>query len=315
MQSRYYNHITVHTDQVAITKTSDHSSKLTDEILWYLDLPKQLKPYTPSVKSYSLGKPCPWISLDLIPGGTMGDALTNDIWTKREWMSAMTSMWKVLKHFSQFKGTLSKACTYDMYIHKTRQRLSAFLHQNEWARQIHKQGYFRINGATFESPTILIQKQYDALLTLMEDPEITILHGDFCLSNLFFNTSTSEIKVIDPRGRFGGRGIYGDHRYDWAKLRHSLSGYEHLVRGHFAIKLDPYAIDLQIDMKPEHTWMRRLLDSWLGTRRLKSILLIEALLFLSMLPLHKDNTTRQLALFAKGTELLERALSERGEPA
>jgi len=310
MQARYFNSLKIHSNGTQITKTSDNTHKLLDEIVWYLDLPDELKHYIPKVHSFSLDRKFPSITLDFVPGGTLGDVLVAGEWNKREWGAAFRCMRQTLDDFTRFSGNVSKAYLYDMYIGKSRERMDRFLYQNEWARQVHARGYFRLNGKTRMSPTVMLQKGTEELLHLLEEPQITVVHGDFCLSNLFYSPQSNNMKAIDPRGNFGIRTIYGDHRYDWAKLRHSLTGYEHIVRGVFDINVESDSIDLRLGLNGDTVGLRNRLDSWLQPKQLTTIRIIEALLFLSMLPLHKDTPDRQLAFFALGTELLEQALSE-----
>ncbi|WP_127531392.1 hypothetical protein [Paenibacillus kobensis] len=310
MKTRYFNNLTVHSGGMHVTKTSEHVRKLIDEIIWYLDCPDELKSYMPTVQSFSLDRKFPSLTIDFIAGNTLGDALVAGNWTRREWDVAFRGLRRTLNDFKRFPGHLSKACLYDMYVSKTHERMNAFLHQCDWAKQVHSQGYLRLNGRTVLSPTVMLQKELGELLKLLEEPVISAMHGDFCLSNLFYSIETDSIKMIDPRGCFGVRTIYGDHRYDWAKLRHSLSGYEHIIRGKYKVKVETGAIELELGLDRETDRLRNMLDSWIGPDQLKKVRIIEALLFLSMLPLHKEESNRQLALFALGTERLEQALSE-----
>jgi hypothetical protein len=56
------------------------------------------------------------------------------------------------------------------------------------------------------------------------------------------------------------------------------------------------------------------LDSHIKTRwELNQIKLIEGLLFISMLPLHKDNFERQLALYSVGIQRLNEVLDNFGK--
>lgn len=50
-----------------------------------------------------------------------------------------------------------------------------------------------------------------------------LIHGDCTFSNLMIR-DTGEPVLIDPRGYFGFTKLYGDERYDWAKLYYSLKG-------------------------------------------------------------------------------------------
>ena len=50
------------------------------------------------------------------------------------------------------------------------------------------------------------------------------IHGDPTLSNNIYQSDSNSIKYIDPRGYFYNEGIYGDPRYDLAKLYYSIKG-------------------------------------------------------------------------------------------
>ncbi|MBR1866362.1 MAG: hypothetical protein IJ801_07640 [Lachnospiraceae bacterium] len=49
------------------------------------------------------------------------------------------------------------------------------------------------------------------------------LHGDCTFSNLMLRENGQPV-LIDPRGYFGFTQLYGDARYDWAKLYYSIVG-------------------------------------------------------------------------------------------
>lgn len=51
----------------------------------------------------------------------------------------------------------------------------------------------------------------------------SFIHGDCTFSNLMVREDGSPV-LIDPRGYFGFSELYGDVRYDWAKLYYSVAG-------------------------------------------------------------------------------------------
>ena len=63
-----------------------------------------------------------------------------------------------------------------------------------------------------------------AVASLSREGPGSIMHGDFCLSNILYDLRSRICKLLDPRGSFGASGIYGDPRYDVAKLYHSVYG-------------------------------------------------------------------------------------------
>lgn len=60
-------------------------------------------------------------------------------------------------------------------------------------------------------------------LEQLECSEFCFIHGDCTFSNLMLRENGALV-LIDPRGYFGFTEIYGDVRYDWAKLYYSIVG-------------------------------------------------------------------------------------------
>jgi Phosphotransferase enzyme family len=143
----------------------------------------------------------------------------------------------------------------------------------------------------------------------------TVIHGDLCCSNILYDPRTSLIKFIDPRGEFFDEGCYGDPRYDLAKLLHSFhGGYDFIL--HEMYQLTP-AGERRYDMSLLRSDTARQADSLLlellGSMTgydLRDLLTLEALLFLTMLPFHCDDTKRQTALYLRGLMLLKEAFDE-----
>ncbi len=66
-----------------------------------------------------------------------------------------------------------------------------------------------------------LQKKIDGLKSDCE--EFAFIHGDCTFSNLMVREDRSPV-LIDPRGYFGFSELFGDVRYDWAKLYYSIVG-------------------------------------------------------------------------------------------
>jgi Ser/Thr protein kinase RdoA (MazF antagonist) len=50
-----------------------------------------------------------------------------------------------------------------------------------------------------------------------------IIHGDLFFGNMLYDVNSETLKILDPRGNFGIDGIYGDIRYDIAKIHRKMS--------------------------------------------------------------------------------------------
>jgi 5-methylthioribose kinase len=137
---------------------------------------------------------------------------------------------------------------------------------------------------------------------------MSFIHGDFCMGNILYDVNSKLLKFLDPRGYFGKMSIYGDIKYDIAKLRHSFcSFYDFIVADLFKI-IEPaegqYFYNVYID--DYHRLIANKFDEVLIKKgyNLKLIKYVEALLFLSMASLHSNSLSRQKAMYVTGIRLL-----------
>jgi len=190
---------------------------------------------------------------------------------------------------------------------KTWRRLEQFL---ATAGPLHLDSALTINGRAVPSLRGIVTACLGQLRAIPCVPGI--LHGDLCLSNILFDSRSDRIKVIDPRG-LGEQGeitIVGDLRYDLAKLTHSIVGlYDHIIAGAFtldaALEGDAgrFALEIHADERIRQVQEVFLERSFPGELTAAGVMPLTILLFLSMLPLHSDNTQRQTALLANALRL------------
>ncbi|MBY5947410.1 capsular biosynthesis protein [Photobacterium rosenbergii] len=139
----------------------------------------------------------------------------------------------------------------------------------------------------------------------------TVLHGDLCFSNLLYDFRTSRVKVIDPRGltQLGELTIYGDIRYDLAKLSHSVLGmYDWIIAGYYSVVVKDYSIDFEVAGLKDHKKSQQIFVDMISDKYGISALNLYAMqiqLFLSMLPLHSDEPKRQQALMANAFRIYD----------
>ena len=115
-------------------------------------------------------------------------------------------------------------------------------------------------------------------------------------------------KFIDPRGNFIIDTIYGDYRYDLAKLRHCYHGrYDEIINDLFKVTEKKSGIDISY-FKKESNY--NIMDEIMKKNNINinDIELIEGLLFISMISLHSDYPERQLAFFIQGIKMLNNQL-------
>lgn len=161
-----------------------------------------------------------------------------------------------------------------------------------------------------EKPVSIYQILRQSEQFLPEDTEsLSVLHGDFCFSNILYDFRTNRIKVIDPRGitLSGDISIYGDVRYDVAKLSHSILGlYDWILAGYYNVSINGNSIHFSIAesvtrVNIQEFFIERAKEHF--KLDVSSLYAMQIQLFLSMLPLHADEPKRQDALFANAFRL------------
>lgn len=195
-----------------------------------------------------------------------------------------------------------------MLIDKTRKRIL------KWDRNdlVNKEK-IAINDTIYDGVFTLLNKLLPEIESICKDTinYISIIHGDVAFSNILVSPKSMIFKLIDPRGNFGIDTMYGDYRYDLAKLRHCYHGrYDEIINDLFEITENDNKIGLKFYKDIDYS----IFDECLLDKNIDivDIELIEALLFISMIPLHSDYPERQLAFFCQGIRFLDNQVRKRG---
>ena len=90
------------------------------------------------------------------------------------------------------------------------------------------------------------KRELEKLLDELSCEKFVFIHGDCTFSNLMLRENGEPV-LIDPRGYFGFTEIYGDERYDWAKLYYSIVGnYDRFNLKDFKLDIKENKVRLQI---------------------------------------------------------------------
>ena len=106
----------------------------------------------------------------------------------------------------------------EAYFNKTMQRLSKIEYLVPGARD----EYICINGRKCRN-VFHYKDKLEQRLDELKAKRFVFIHGDCTFSNLMIRDSGEPV-LIDPRGYFGYTKLFGDERYDWAKLYYSVVG-------------------------------------------------------------------------------------------
>ncbi len=306
--ARCFNSISVDTEYGLLTKTSTKIQKLEDEAFWYLHIPDELKIFTPRFISFEKDKSSANLVQELYGYPSLQELYLSGEVNLEDWHYIIKSLFDLHKKFEKYTVKSDSEALKWLYYDKTKERLDDLRAQNSYWEKVLDRKYEFINGKKYAGIATLknsIAALVDHLCCL---DKVTVIHGDYCFSNILFDSSNYIFKLIDPRGRLNGDPtIYGDPRYDIAKLRHSIVGlYDFIVHGMFKLSESPSGYEYEIKSSADYSILEKFFDKYteLNGYNPQEIKLIEGLLFLSMIPLHKDNFSRQKVFYLKAVELL-----------
>lgn len=315
VKAREFNHILIDRDRGILKKSSDDKDKFIGEILWYLKLPTDIEYVRPRIFSYSTDYNNPYVSMEYYAYHTIHELFLYGDLTCNQWRNIYSRIQFVCNDFKRYsvKDDRVLSSLVDMYLNKTVKRLES-MKENPEFRFFFKKDIL-VNGVQYISLDEICNKLKEFIPQILFDIDtFHIIHGDLCFANIMVDSNYSFIKVIDPRGKFGSFDIYGDPRYEIAKLLHSVDGkYDFIIKNLFNIeydlkncKIDYHIIDRVRDYDLYQLFCE-VFKEYIGND-LKKIELIEALLFLSMIPLHTESIKHQMAMLATGIEILNRVI-------
>ena len=312
LQPRHFNKLTINPLLNTITKVSSHNSKLKDELNWYISIPDPLKVLTPRLINYTENDNKITIVQEYYGYPTLAELYVYGEIQTDTWISILNQVLKIQNEFSKYTGDLDPSNIRTMYMDKTETRLNELSSQSKFWKQLLGLNEINLNGYVLKNIPLLMNDISNYIDRMIKTSSINIIHGDLCFSNILFDVTHQIIRLIDPRGSFGVKGIYGDPMYDIAKLRHSVNGlYDFITSNMFNVKIikeDTFKSEIYFDdaLSEVQTAFDNLIIK--NGIDLNQIMLIEGLLFVSLVPLHKDDFDRQLMLYLTGIHTLNKAI-------
>lgn len=311
LRPRYFNKLSINPILNTITKVSNNGQKLRDELNWYLALPDELQVLTPRIVSYGQSNGRLEVVQEFYGYPTLAELFVYGDLNPETWASILRHIFAIHREFRRHPGTLDPADLASMYVEKTWQRVDLVLGQDDFWQRLFQRGEIIYNGHSLQNLPVIREAVTARAQSLCRDGIICIIHGDFCLSNLLFDVGSQIIRLIDPRGAFGRKGIYGDARYDIAKLRHSVCGlYDHIIADMFELEESNEGFTTAIFADGLHRVVSGTFDHLVEEAgySLAEIKFLEGLLFISMLPLHQECPQRQKLMYLQGLSLLNEVL-------
>jgi len=288
-----------------VRKTSDDDAKMNAELNWFRSVPDELRIYLPQLIGAAnidgkAGYEVEYLYLTSLNELFVFGKLPRFVWRKI-FDACFTFIDTCRDHPA---GPEHDVSAEDLFLNKTIQRLED--HSKKTGISLDKE--WSINGK--KTPSLKkIAHRTSEIISGMPDLPASVIHGDFCFSNVLFDFRTESIKTIDPRGMSleGNYSIFGDQRYDLAKLAHSVLGlYDFIIAGYLEAAGDGYELEIPPNtstvISDIQSLFLLLIDEKFGISETQ-ITAMQIHLFLSMLPLHADSPARQRTLLANALRL------------
>ncbi len=302
---RHFNRMSCEPRLGLLTKTSERKEQLRNQVRWFRLAHGNLAEFLPRITDSSDGDE-PFITMEWLAMPTLAELFMAATLPAKAWSGVVSKLQYILAQMASHtvQSPLASGMARAMYVDKTRDRLAEFVLANPLSAAHH----VLQAGRRIDLMTVLAQlDRFVEQAGLLDIDRLCPVHGDFCFSNILLAPEGGVIKMIDPRGEFGSPGLQGDPRYDLAKLAHSFSGgYDFIVADRFSVELaDDGELCSSSGMTSCHAPIADIFSSVFLSNPVLAhqVRAIEALLFLSMLPLHSDQPRRQLAMLATGLTL------------
>lgn len=191
----------------------------------------------------------------------------------------------------------------DTYLSKTFARLDKVRNLIPFANE----KYIKINGKNCKN-IFYFQEEIENIINELECDRFNVIHGDCTFSNILLKKDIEPI-LIDPRGYFGDTKIFGDPKYDWAKLYYSIVGdYDMFNLKKFRLNILDDGVELSIESnnwKDMEEYFFELLKNKVTSKEIK---LIHALIWLSLTTYAWEDYDSICGAFYNGLYYLEEVL-------
>ncbi|MDR2778381.1 MAG: hypothetical protein LBB13_02670 [Rickettsiales bacterium] len=306
IDSRFFNTFQYNDLKGTITKKSTDSKKLKREILWFLNLPKELNCFTPKILDYSIDREV-FVEMEYYGYAPLSEIFVYGDFSEKIWESILKRLMMVLDEFRKFRADIPRDSFREIYYNKLIDRVKMLTDSNPFFMKVFSMDEIKINGKIYHNLNHFIEKILRSIGELYNKTDCTVIHGDYFFANILYDLSNGIVRLVDPRGEWGEAVIYGDSKYDVAKLSHSIHGkYDFIVNDMFELEYGNDFINFKIlNLRELNEGLTTMFDAMIMERySLRQIRLIESLLFISMVPLHADHPKRQIVQYATGIRML-----------
>ena len=308
LPGRLFNELDVSPAGVVHKHSSPEIGLEGDEALWFSEVPPSAQLLAPRfLGSDEHGK---GYSIEYLDYLTLAEHFAFGYLPSEAWPEVIADLLALLNDglWARRHQPGNQAWARRTYLAKSLDRLRAWDRQDLLALDL-----YRINGRDLPGFRALWQAAQPRIADLVASSPgfASVIHGDLSFGNILYAPRSGVFRLIDPRRSGGPHGVVGDQRYEGAKLRQCYHGRYDLIVADLYRLAEPVPGTFDLALFPANLpdpapIDRKLAEAGFDIGELE---LIEALLFLSMIPLHAESSTRQLAFFVTGIECLARSMS------
>lgn len=306
ISSRSFNNLKYNEKKDTITKTSENSSIISSEIDFYTSIPNKFKRYFPHLLLEN-NKNKTLLEMEYISFPNIAEIFLFRKMGPNFWEKLVNSLFYIYEGFYKKSEINQYENLSWLYSYKLKDRFQD-LENNLTNLKCFNMGSI-INNETLINKKIRIpslSKTIKKILIFLNSFEnsrpLCFGHGDLCFNNILVEPVSISVKLIDPKAsKKSSSGKIGlmDPLYDLAKLNHSFCClYDSIVNNLFIFEQEQNNIEFYVVKSPNYDvasfYFKKIFGKYFTEP--KNLRLITASLFLSMLPLHKENNNRVAAL-------------------
>ena len=299
-----------------VKKSGTPNVKIHAEALWFEQVPGSLKKFMPVLLSHGQRDNSYFYELEYLPYIPLNELFVHGKNEIQQWNKIMLKLNEYLnlamrqpvdEHQKRAINKDSLKLTAD----KTYDRLKQYTESVNFDLGTE----FIYKNQKLPSLERIMRECIDKALSL--EPIHGVLHGDLCFSNILYDSRGDRIKLIDPRGlnHESQFTIYGDIKYDFAKLSHSFLGlYDYIISGYYKIEESANgSIQIVFDIDDRTAQIIEKFFNEFRVKHLKTadVMPLVVLLFFSMLPLHDDRPDRQKAMLLNALRLYKEYIMQK----
>lgn len=309
-EPRFFNHI--RSEENYFVKSSSKIDKMQAEFNFLANIPAVLRSYFPQVGQFKEESKQASYQIEKVFMLDLSKQLINKVLNNETVVDSLLARLKsYLESCPSHKVSKEDfARSYNKeIINKNEQRFED-MKQLDIYPKLNQLAIFR-GYASCEEVYAAINDALKHALENLKGDELLFSHGDLCFSNILFDKNTASIKLIDPKGFNKSQDeTYRTRYYDLAKLSHSFVGlYDLIIYDLVDIQVNQdgvLSLNYLIDSKYREL-LRTKFENFIKEIKAdyKLVRLVEASLFLSMIPLHQDIPKKMLAQFMQAIESFE----------